>query len=397
MSERLIVEQSEFEELCEHARAAGIVAFDTEFVSEDTYRPELCLMQFATRERSVAVDPFAIQNLDAWWNVMADAHTTVVVHGGQAEIQFCLSHAGRRPQKLVDVQMAEGLRTTSYPLGYSALVNRVLGVKVHNKETRTDWRRRPLTTQQIDYAIADVNHLLPIWDAQRKALERLGRLDWAQAEFQRMIEDLDSEETREGWRRLSGIHRLNRRELAIAVELWHWRNEEAQRRNRPVRRTLRDDLIVDLAHRQPKDARELLSVRDMNRSGYKRVAQDLVDRIDRALALPDDQLPHRSAMPKQDKNPDEQVLGQLLAIALSNRCEQINVARQLVGTSSDLRALVRRHVFHESDAPEPRLMTGWRAEVCGNLLTDLLDGKISLRVADPQSDSPLAFDATPEK
>ena len=87
---------------------------------------------------------------------MTGDETTVVVHGGQAEIQFCLTHSGKRPQKLVDVQMAEGLRTTSYPLGYTALVGRVLDVKVHGKETRTDWRRRPLTKRQIEYALEDV-------------------------------------------------------------------------------------------------------------------------------------------------------------------------------------------------------------------------------------------------
>lgn len=392
MDDRLIVDQAGFDALCTHIRGAGLVAFDTEFVSEDTYRPELCLLQFATADRCVAVDPYEVKNLDPWWEIMTGDETTVVVHGGQAEIQFCLTYSKKRPQKLVDVQLAEGMRTTSYPLGYTALVGRVLDVKVHGKETRTDWRRRPLTPRQIEYAVEDVKFMLAIWEKQRKSLERMKRLTWAEAEFQRMIEELDSDASREGWRRLSGIHKLNRQELAIAVELWRWRDEESQRTNRPVRRTLRDDLIVDLAHRQPKTTQELLSVRDMNRSGYKRDAPAMMECIERALALPESEWPKRSTSPRQDKNPDEQVLGQLLAIALSNRCAQENVARQLVGTSSDLRHLVRWHVFGETNGPEPRLLTGWRAEVCGNLLHDLLDGKISLRVADPKSDWPLAFD-----
>ena len=112
------------------------------------------------------------------------------------------------------------------------------------------------------------------------------------------------------------------------------------------------------------------------------------------MALPESEWPKRSSGSRYEKNPEEQVLGQLLAIALSNRCAQENVARQLIGTSNDLKQLVRWHVFGETNGPEPRLMTGWRAEVCGNLLTDLLDGKISLRVADPKSDWPLAFDET---
>ena len=109
MSERLITDQREFDELCSHIREAGLVAFDTEFISENTYRPKLCLIQLATRERAVAVDPFEVDVSD-WWNIMTDDQTTVVVHAGREESRFCLTFTGERPRLLVDVQLAEGLR-----------------------------------------------------------------------------------------------------------------------------------------------------------------------------------------------------------------------------------------------------------------------------------------------
>ena len=114
----LIDEQAQFDDLCEHIRSVGIVAYDTEFVSENTYLPELCLLQLATPERAAAVDPFRVQDLSAWWQIMADDSTTVIVHAGREEIRFCLHHGQLRPQRIFDTQLAEGLRSTTYPVGY---------------------------------------------------------------------------------------------------------------------------------------------------------------------------------------------------------------------------------------------------------------------------------------
>jgi ribonuclease D len=388
----LIVDQDEFEDLCAHIRKSGIVAFDSEFVSEHTYRPELCLLQLATPERCAAVDPFEVTNLESWWQLMADENVTVVVHGGQAEIRFCFVLGRTRPKKIVDVQLAEGLRTRSYPLGYSTLVSRVLGSRAHGGETRTDWRQRPLSTQQIAYALDDAKHLLPIWEKQRNSLTRLKRLAWAEAEFQRMVDELEGEMTREPWRKLPGIHRLSPREFAVACEIAIWREREAEARNRPVRRMLRDDLIIELARRQPKTPKDLVATRDMNRSDYKRSAPELIQCVERALAIPNSQLQQPPRPTAVEANDDEHVIGQLLGIALANRCAELNVAKGLVATSADMRHLVRWHVYHDQNGSPPRLTEGWRAEMCGDLLTDVLDGKISMRVADPESDHPLVFE-----
>jgi len=395
MTERLIESQDDFEELCDHIRKSGEVAFDTEFVSEFTYRPVLCLMQFATRSRCVAVDPFQIPSLDSWWEIMGDDQTTIVVHGGREEVRFCLNLSDRRPRKLVDIQIAEGMRSPSFPLGYTPLVSRVLGKRIHGKETRTDWRRRPLTEQQAVYALEDVQHVLQIWDRQRETLERRNRVVWAESEFERMISEIQQERTRENWRRISGIQRLNPRELAVLREVFAWREKESQERDKPARKTLRDDLLIELARRQPKTVSDLLATRDMNRSDYRRAAPDILAAIQRGVELPASELP---AIEKCEKKDEEHVLGQLLGIALANLCLQQDVAMQLVGTSSDLRHLVRWHVYGERNGEPPRLMEGWRAEVCGALLTDVLDGRITLRVADPQSPHPLIFErkALPE-
>jgi len=392
MSERLIVEQDQFEELCDHIRDVGVVAFDTEFVSENSFRPLLCLLQFATADRSALVDPFQIQNLDPWWDLMCDEHTTVIVHGGQAEVRFCLWATGTTPRNLVDVQLAEGLRSRSYPLAYSNLVGRVLGKSVHGNETRTDWRHRPLSERQLRYALEDTEHLIEIWARQWADLQNLGRQHWAEAEFERYISNLTTDVGEESWRRLPGLHKLSRRCLAIAIELGRWREQEAERRDRLLRRVLRDDLLLDIARRKPMTIKDLLATRDMNRGEYRKSADEMLACVKRALALPDQQLPQRISAGINGHQQDEQVLGKLLGLALANRCAEMNVALQLVGTTSDLRQLVRSHMNELPDDERPGLTRGWRAELCGDLLTDVLDGNVAIRVADLHSEHPLAFD-----
>ncbi|MGC1272500.1 MAG: HRDC domain-containing protein [Planctomycetaceae bacterium] len=392
MSERLIVDQVEFEAFCEHARQRRLVAFDSEFVSEYTYTPELCLLQFATDERLVGVDPYEVPDLTSWWAVMADPDVTVVVHGGQAEIRFCLDLGGRKPAGLVDVQLAEGLRSRSYPLAYDSLVSRVTGQRSKGKETRTDWRQRPLSDKQIAYALADVEHLLEIWGVQQKSLAERGRLDWATAEFDRMIDDIADDTQRPAWHRLPGTHRLGPREFAAAIELAEWREREAKSKNRPLRKVLRDDLVIELARRQPKTIQDLAATRDMNRGDYRRYFDDMLACLDKVRDLPKSSLPKPPEADRPDTNPDEHVLGQLLGIALSSLCAEKEVARTLVGTSADLRHLVRWHLYGEKNGDTPRLARGWRADLCGDLLTDVMDGKIAMRVADPNSDHPLVFE-----
>ena len=284
MSETLIDNQQDFESLCAEIREAGLVAFDTEFVAEHSYNPELCLMQFATRDRCVAVDPFEMENLNPWWEIMADEEIKVVVHGGQAEIRFCLIEGNLKPANLYDTQISEAFRSRSYPLSYVNLVQRVLKIRPSGKETRTNWKRRPLLPNQAKYALEDVVHMLPIYDDQTKSLVGRGRLKWAVSEIQQMIDDITADLESPGWLKLSGLHRLQPKELVVARELFNWREDEAESRDRPPRSVLRDDLILELARRRPKNSTELLATRDMERDRYRRHIDDLVEVVMGSLA-----------------------------------------------------------------------------------------------------------------
>ena len=207
------------------------------------------------------------------------------------------------------------------------------------------------------------------------------------------MRNLAEDHRREPHEKLSGLSKLSRRDLAVAQEVAAWRLSEAESRNKPLRRVLRDDLVIDLARRQPETEDELVAPRDMNRGDVRRSAEDILAAIERGKLVPDDELPAKIRREGPDKNPDEHVLGQLLGIALSSLCNEHEVAKTIAGTAKDLRDLVRWHTAgRPTDGPPPLLATGWRKELCGQLLTDLLDGEIAMRVAEANTDHPLKFE-----
>lgn len=382
--------QAELREFCDSAADSPSIYFDTEFVSEDTYRPELCLIQVATANRLAVIDPYSVGDVSPFWQLITAGEHQTVVHAGREEFRFCWHAVGARPCNLFDVQIAAGLIGLEYPASYGKLISKLLGARLSKCETRTNWRQRPLTDKQIDYALEDVLHLGALRDNITQRLTQLGRLNWLHDEFQNWQDELIASESCEKWRRVSGISGLSTKALVIVRELWRWRELEAASCNRPPRRVLRDDLIVELARRGSSDLRQIKAIRGIERSGAKRHLNEIAARIKKALDLPNEQWPRKS---KQSVPNQVNVLGQFLITALTSICRSNQLAPSAVGTAQDVRDLVAYKLgFHAPGADPPRLAVGWRAEVVGQALTDLLDGKLAIRIHDPMSDHPLQFD-----
>ena len=313
----------------------------------------------------------------------------------RGEMEFCLEAVDCLPKRLFDVQLAAGLAGIEYPAGYGTLVNRLLGESSEKHETRTDWRKRPLSKRQLDYAVQDVYYLGLMRDRIYARLQELGRLSWLEEETAAWCEELLPANSSERWRRVSGNAGLDSRSLAIVHELWKWREGEAKRRDRPARRVLRDDLIVELAKRQTADVKRIGAVRGLERSDLARKMDDLAACIQRALALPVEQCPPRTP---RETTPQLSVLGQFLFAALSSVCRQAHLASNLVGGPNDIRDWIawRLAVPSGGRSPtlrrQPKLAAGWRAEFVGRLFDDLLSGKTAVRVGDATSDSPLIIE-----
>src|SRR5919204_4254244 len=178
LPEQIISAAEELPACCEHLASCQRFGLDTEFVGEDSYHPRLCLIQVATAERLILIDPLTVGPLDAFWKLVVDPANLVVVHAGREEVRLCRLWTGQAPGNLFDLQIAAGLVGLPYPLGHAALVGQLLGVQLAKGETLTEWRDRPLTPQQIRYAFDDVRFLLPLWQRLSGRLEELGRQDW---------------------------------------------------------------------------------------------------------------------------------------------------------------------------------------------------------------------------
>jgi ribonuclease D len=392
VSHTTITSPAQLADFCDLLQRADRIGFDTEFVSEDTFRPELCLVQVATQDHLAVIDPYKSGSLSEFWRVLAEGKHTTIVHAAREEVNFALNDGGRPPANLFDTQLAAGFCSTEFPSSYGGVVGKFLDRTPAKGEQRTDWRRRPLTDAQIDYALEDVRYLLPLHDELVRQLNKYKRVEWFQEETTTWYTELCDSRDRPRWRKVSGIGNLPSRSLAIVRELWKWRQAEAERRDVPPRRILRDDLIVELAKRKSDQADKIKAIRGMQQAGGKQVMDQLADCIHRGLDAPLDDITHarRESMPSQLN-----LLGQFLSPALSSICRSANVATSLAGTAGDVRDLIAYRLEFGSwgDDPPPLLARGWRAELVGHLIEDLLAGRKSIRIDDPLSEHPLSFDS----
>jgi ribonuclease D len=386
VSYEYIKSSAELEDFLKELQGSSRIVFDTEFISEGRYVPELCLVQIATDDALALIDTVAIEDVSSLWKFVATVDSEIVMHAGRGDLEFCLRSCGLMPRRLFDTQVAAALIGPDYPAGFRTLVSRYLDINSPKGETRTDWRKRPLTKKQLQYALDDVRHLLPLQDRLMRSLRRRNRVGWLREEMNNWAATLEEAFFAERWSRVTGVAALSRRSQAIVREVWRWREGLAHDRNCPPKRILRDDLIVELAKRGSADMNQITAIRGLDRGDLRRRLPELASAIKAALDVPREECPQieRNSFP-----PQFTVMGQFMYAALNSLCRQRHVAASLVGTQNDVRELIAMHTGDLPEGVAPRLLDGWRAEVVGNTFEDLLSGRTSIRVGDPKSDHPL--------
>jgi ribonuclease D len=392
MREHFVANEADFLKSCDKIAKSSVLGFDTEFVSEESFRPELCLVQVATPEDLFVIDAIAIGSLGAFWDLVTDGKRDVIVHAGREEIRICQHLSGKAPARLFDIQVAAGLIGIGYPAGYGTLVQTFAGTRLSKQETLTDWRIRPLTADQITYAFDDVRYLLECHEKISARLLELDRMDWAEEEFADLQarSNLD-EPIGERWRRVKGTGGFDRKRLAMVREIVAWREEFAAKRNRPPRAILRDDLIADIVKRNPQKAQDILAFRGVQH----RDSEEIMAAIQKARALPLDTLPIQDET-KPDA-PQVGLIGQVMAGLLGDLCNRKSLVPGLVATASDLRELVRSKIDNTSLSGNNSLAKGWRLKHVFPVLMDFLEGKTSLRLARVDNESPFEYDDSKPK
>ena len=376
---------AELDELCRALRQAEILAFDTEFISENRYRPELCLIQVCYDGHLALVDALAIGSTQSFWEVVVDGPAIPVTHAGRAELLFCHEATGRMPSRLFDVQVAAGLAGYEYPASYANLVGRLTRDELRKSETRSDWRKRPLTPEQLQYALQDVQYLPDMYRRLERELQTLQRLDALREEMDETQRQLLIQEVEQPWFRLASSQGLRPRGQAILVELWKWRDRKAARKNLPPRRVLRDDLLMELARREASQPQGILALRGMNRSDLD--VQEIAAAIQRGLAAPT--LPGSGSA--NSRSPDEHgLLGQHLYTAFGLVCREHRVAPALAGSVQDVRKLAAWYLGEQRpEDPLPKLLTGWRRQVVGEFIEEVMDGRWAISVDRANLELPL--------
>lgn len=372
--------------LIEEIRAAQVVGLDTEFVGEQTYHPVLCLIQLALPDRLIIVDPLATGPLDELWQVLAEPGVTVVCHAAREEIRACQLALGRPFARCFDVQLAAGLTGYEFPMSYARLVQQLFAVKLKKLETLTDWRLRPLTGRQLQYAFDDVRYLLPMYRLLDEQLRRMDRQDWLAEECARLVHVVTDEKVQaERWRRLPSLGKLKPIQLAVARELFRWREQRAEELQRPVRAVMRDETLVDLARSDSVTLQDLAAVRGL----AKRDLPAILEVIHAARGLPAGDWPTR---PQAEIDPPQlPMLVDLLQAVVAQLAFQMKIAPTLIATVKELRELVRSVVLRRELPKGLLLAHGWRQQHLRPHLEAMLRGEQGLRIANPRSEAPLEW------
>jgi ribonuclease D len=370
----LITESAALAAFCQRKRRTEFVAIDTEFMRDKTYWPQLCLVQIAGPEEAAAIDTLAPGlDLAPLVELMADEKVLKVFHAARQDVEIFFHLTGHIPVPLVDTQVAAMVCGFGDAVSYENLAAKLAGARIDKSSRFTDWAHRPLTDRQLQYALSDVTHLRAAYEQLQRRLTKTGRTDWVAEEMAILTDPATYRlDPREAWRRIK-FRTDKPRMLAILREVAAWREEEAQRRDLPRNRVLRDETLCEIASHAPSDVEHLARCRGLSRSiAENRQGAQILAAIRRGQELPAGECPEPA--PRRDLPAGLGPLIELLRVLLKMRCEDHAVAQKLVASADDLELIAA------DDRAEVPALHGWRREVFGGDALALKQGRLALTV-----------------
>ncbi|MBS8259209.1 ribonuclease D [Roseibium polysiphoniae] len=374
----VITNTTELANACERLAAHDYVTVDTEFLRETTFWPKLCVIQMAGPDMAFIVDALADGlDLEPFFALMRDESVTKVFHAARQDIEIVFKLGGLIPAPLFDTQVAAMVCGFGDSISYDQLIYKVTGARIDKSSRFTDWARRPLTQKQLDYALADVTHLRDAYQFLKANLAEQNRSHWVEDEMKILTsEGTYHTEPANAWQRLK-MRVRKPIELAVMMEVAAWRETEAQGRDVPRSRVLKDDAIYEVAAQQPQTAEALGRLRTIPR-GFERSksADEILKAVKRAMAIPRDELPK---LPKGRQAPDGSAAAvDLLKVLLKLVSEAHGVASKVIATVDDLEKIAA------DDHADVAAMKGWRLELFGETALKLKRGEVALAFRDRQ-------------
>jgi ribonuclease D len=373
---RLITTTADLETLCRELAAQEFIAVDTEFMRETTYWPKLCLIQAAAAGVEAVIDPLADLDLAPFLTLMSNTKVLKVFHAARQDLEiFQKLNNGALPDPVFDTQIAAMACGYGDTVAYDALVQQVLKRRLDKSSRFTDWSRRPLSESQLAYALADVTHLRDLYPKLRQNLERQDRLSWLDEEHANLVDpDIYDTTPEKAWRRLK--LRKTTADFVLALQVAAaWRERQAQQRDVPRGRVVKDEALYEVAEHRPKTSADFDRMRAVPRGfGNSRAAQDLIQALDRAFADP-----NRAQYKHERPPPVPPGLGptvELLKVLLRYEADKHEVAPRLIASAADVEAI------GASDTADVPALQGWRRKVFGERALALKHGKLALKLKD---------------
>jgi ribonuclease D len=361
---------------CAALGAAPYCAIDTEFIRESTYYAELALIQLGSGDSFACIDPLAITDFTPFTELLVKPDLLKVFHSSSQDLEILYQKFAAVPAPVFDTQLAAAVLGYNHQISYADLVQQLCGVTLEKKHTRANWKRRPLSEDELDYAMDDVRYLLSVYEQLHEQLQETGRASW----LERDLRDItDAEKYRvdmdQLWKRLKGVQKLKGEKLQIASDLCRWREQQAQRSNRPRRWILKDDTIIEIARHQPDSIEALSRIRELADKTIQRHGEELVRIVAQAATVDAEHWPQADKVENLDKQ--QLALGDCLMALCRVIADENQIALATLVTRKDIDSLILNH-------KSSRLTQGWRFAMAGEKLLEFIHGQSAISVENDQ-------------